>query len=44
MGTRVRELLMGELGELRYEPIEKRIRAMLGGRPVVDSTKAVLVW
>ena len=44
MATRVREALMRELGELRYEPIEKRIRAALGGREVIDSTRAMLVW
>jgi uncharacterized protein (DUF427 family) len=30
--------------ELRYEPTEKRIRAELGGRLVVDTTRALLVW
>jgi uncharacterized protein (DUF427 family) len=35
---------MGELGELRYEPTEKRIRGTLAGRPVIDSTRALLVW
>jgi uncharacterized protein (DUF427 family) len=35
---------MGELGELRYEPIDKRIRAMLAGRTIVDSERAMLVW
>ncbi len=30
--------------ELRYEPIEKRIRAELGGHLVVDTTRALLVW
>jgi uncharacterized protein (DUF427 family) len=30
--------------ELRYEPIERRVRATLDGRTVVDSTRAVLVW
>jgi uncharacterized protein (DUF427 family) len=44
MSVRVRELLMGELDELRYEPIDKRIRATLGDATVVDSTRAVLVW
>jgi uncharacterized protein (DUF427 family) len=44
MSTLLRELLMGELDSLRYEPIEKRIRATLGDRTVVDSTRAVLVW
>jgi uncharacterized protein (DUF427 family) len=44
MSVRVRELLMGELGSLRYEPTQKRIRAELGGRTVIDSTRAMLVW
>ena len=44
MSLRVRDLLMKELGELRYEPIAKRIRGVLGGDAVVDSTRAMLVW
>jgi uncharacterized protein (DUF427 family) len=44
MSVRVRDLLMGELGSLRHEPTDKRIRAMLGDRTVVDSTRAMLVW
>jgi uncharacterized protein (DUF427 family) len=35
---------MGQLGELRWEPTAKRVRAELGGRTVLDSTSAVLVW
>ena len=35
---------MRELGELRYEPIDKRIRATLGDHEVIDSTRAMLVW
>jgi uncharacterized protein (DUF427 family) len=35
---------MGGLGELRYEPIDKRIRGMLGGEVVVDTQRALLVW
>jgi uncharacterized protein (DUF427 family) len=35
---------MRELGELRYEPIDKRIRATLAGREVIDSKRAMLVW
>jgi uncharacterized protein (DUF427 family) len=35
---------MGELGTLRYEPTEKRIRATLGGETAIDSTRALLVW
>jgi uncharacterized protein (DUF427 family) len=44
MSTQVRELLAGGLGQLRHEPIAKRIRAELGGETVLDSTRAVLVW
>ena len=44
MSVRVRDVLMGKLGELRHEPTGKRIRAALGGQTVVDSTRAVLVW
>jgi uncharacterized protein (DUF427 family) len=44
MSTRVRDVMMQRLRELRHEPIEKRIRAELGGEIVVDSTRALLVW
>jgi uncharacterized protein (DUF427 family) len=44
MSIRVRELLTSRLDDLRYEPIEKRIRATLGGETVVDTTRAMLVW
>ena len=44
MSTRLRDVLMGRHHELRYEPIEKRIRAALGGETVVDSTRALVVW
>jgi len=35
---------MRELEALRHEPTQKRIRAELGARTVVDSTRALLVW
>ena len=44
MSVRVRDLLMAELGALRFEPTQKRIRATLEGRTVIDSTRALLVW
>jgi uncharacterized protein (DUF427 family) len=44
MATRVRDAMNRRLDELRYEPIEKRVRALLGGDEVVDSSRAVLVW
>jgi len=40
----MRDLLTSGLGELRYEPTAKRIRAVLDGATVVDSTRALLVW
>ena len=36
--------MSSRLDELRYEPTEKRLRALLGGDEVVDSTRALLVW
>ncbi len=44
MSTRVRDVLMRQLDELRHEPAEKRIRATLGDQTVIDSTRAMLVW
>jgi uncharacterized protein (DUF427 family) len=44
MSIRVRDLFMQELGALRHEPIEKRIRATLGDETVVDTRRALLVW
>ncbi len=44
MGTMVREILMGSLGLLRYEPVDKRIRALIGGQVVIDTDRARLVW
>jgi uncharacterized protein (DUF427 family) len=40
----MRDLMMGNLPQLRHEPTEKRIRALLGGRTAVDSRRAVIVW
>lgn len=44
MSTRLRDALSGRLATTRYEPTGKRIRAALGGAPVLDSTAAVLLW
>jgi uncharacterized protein (DUF427 family) len=44
MSSQVRELLASGFGELRHEPTAKRIQAVLGGKTVIDSTRAVLVW
>lgn len=35
---------MGGLGQLRYEPIDKRIRGMLADKVLVDTQRALLVW
>jgi uncharacterized protein (DUF427 family) len=44
MSTKIRSLLASGFGQVRYEPTSKRIRAVLGGVTVLDSTRAVLVW
>lgn len=44
MSLRLRDALMRELGTLRYEPTEKRIRGELGDATTIDSTRAMLVW
>ncbi|MGN6871541.1 MAG: DUF427 domain-containing protein [Solirubrobacteraceae bacterium] len=44
MGTMLRDILMGSLGQLRYEPVEKRIRGLIGDRVVIDTDRALLVW
>jgi uncharacterized protein (DUF427 family) len=40
----VRDILMGSLGDLRYEPVDKRIRGVIGGQVVIDTDRALLVW
>ena len=40
----IRDILMGSLGQLRYEPVEKRIRGLIGDEVVVDTDRALLVW
>jgi uncharacterized protein (DUF427 family) len=44
MSTLLLEAAMRQLGDGRHHPVASRIRATLGGRPVVDTTRAVLVW
>ena len=44
MAVRVMDLRQSRQDELRYEPTEKRIRALLGGRTVIDSSRAAFVW
>lgn len=40
----VRDILMSSLGELRYEPVPKRIRGLIAGQVVIDTDRALLVW
>jgi uncharacterized protein (DUF427 family) len=44
MSLRTRDAMMQRLAELRHEPTDKRVRAMVGDQPVVDSRRALLVW
>lgn len=44
MAVRLNELFFQPLGELRYVATAKRVRVSLGGQPVADSQRAVLVW
>ncbi|MFL4477659.1 DUF427 domain-containing protein [Paeniglutamicibacter sp. ORCA_105] len=44
MATRISHLLNQSFSALKYEPTAKRVRATLGGQPVVDTTHALLVW
>lgn len=38
------DLLASAFGELRYEPTERRVRGVIDGETVVDSTRALLVY
>jgi uncharacterized protein (DUF427 family) len=40
----MRDLLAQAHSELRYEPIERRVRANLGAEAIVDTTRAILLW
>jgi uncharacterized protein (DUF427 family) len=44
MGLRLREVYVRAREELRYEPTEKHVRAVLGEHTVADSSAAMLVW
>ena len=44
MSIQFRGMLASGVGQLRYEPTAKRIRAVLGGHTVVDTTRAILLW
>lgn len=44
MATQLSREFQRRLGELSYEPTEKRVRANSGGRTFADSRRTVLVW
>jgi uncharacterized protein (DUF427 family) len=44
MAIRMGTHLMSLNGELRYEPVTRRVRASLDGQAVLDTTDAALVW
>ena len=44
MGVRLQNVLGQQIGALRYEPTQKRVRASVADEVVVDSDRAVLVW
>jgi uncharacterized protein (DUF427 family) len=44
MATLMTQHVMGQMGELRFQPTVKRIRALAHGEAVADTTDAVLVW
>ncbi len=44
MAVMMRELLATNLGNLRYEPTAKRLRASLGSHLVADTYDGLLVW
>jgi hypothetical protein len=44
MSTRLRDAFTRVRAELRYEPTEKRVRAMRSDHTVAESTAAALVW
>ena len=44
MASRARDTFFRELDNGLYEPTQKRIRVVLGGLTIVDTTRAMLVW
>ncbi|MCA1682971.1 MAG: DUF427 domain-containing protein [Actinobacteria bacterium] len=44
MALRLGELLLTAMSELRIEPTSKHVRARLDGAPVLDTTRALIVW
>src|SRR3954452_20737810 len=44
MSIRMKALLARSLAELRFEPTERRVRALSGADTILDSRRALLVW
>jgi uncharacterized protein (DUF427 family) len=44
MSRRMTDAFARDFGELRHQPIQKRVRALVGEEAVVDTTRAVLVY
>ena len=44
MATAMRQLLWGVMGNLRFHPVRKWVRARAGGELVVNSRNVMLVW
>ena len=44
MAERVRDVVLGSLTALTYEPMKVRLRAFDGPRVVIDSDRAAIVW
>src|SRR4051812_16882078 len=44
MSIRMKDLLARSLAELRFEPTERRVRALSGADTILDSRRALLVW
>src|SRR5689334_2212300 len=44
MSDLMADMIVETWPRLRHEPLDRRIRALLGGEAVVDSTRAVMVW
>jgi uncharacterized protein (DUF427 family) len=44
VSVRLRDVLTGAIGELRREPTPRRVRGVLAGTTVLDSTRVQLVW
>ena len=44
MALDLAEHIFAALPELRVHPTAKRIRAFVGGEPIIDSTRALIVW